>query len=113
MANQRNGNREVFWRGAVKRRLDSGMTVSDFCATEGLKKSAYYYWQRRLNRGDDEAEDAGRGKTPALVPVHLVDDRSSAASIEIVAENGFVIRVSEQASSEQLRRVLQALGELR
>jgi hypothetical protein len=47
-----------------------------------------------------------------LVPVQLVDDGSSTAAVEIIAGNGYVIRVSEQATTEHLRRVLQAVGEL-
>ena len=48
-----------------------------------------------------------------LLPVQITDDRGCLAAVEIVAENGYLIRVSEQATAEHVRRVLQAVGGLR
>jgi hypothetical protein len=88
------------------------LKVAEFCAREGLTTAAYYYWRRKIKRRDGESHQTDGVNATAFVPVQVVDDRSSVAPVEIVAGNGFVIRVSEQATLEQLRRVLQAVGEL-
>jgi transposase-like protein len=115
VAKQRNSDREAFWRGALKRRVDSGMTITEFCSREGLKPTAYHYWQRQIKRRDGalQPQNANGGSETALLPVQIVEDRGFAAAVEIVAKNGYVIRVSEQATTEQVRRVLEAVGELR
>lgn len=113
MAKERDANREAFWRRVLRGRARSGMTISEFCASEGLKTTAYHYWQREIKRRDAESQsrDTDPVSEPTFAAVQLVDD--SSASVEIVAGNGYVIRVSEQATSEHLRRVLQAVAEVR
>jgi hypothetical protein len=114
VAKERDGKREKFWRRMLRGRARSGLTIVEFCASEGLKTTAYQYWQREIKRRDAESplQVTEPISGPALVPVQLVDDGSSTAAVEIIAGNGYVIRVSEQATTEHLRRVLQAVGEL-
>jgi len=111
VARERDEKREVFWRRALRRYARSGMTIAEFCESEGLKTTAYHYWQGEIKRRD--AESPSPDAAPEFAAVQLVDDRGCGAAVEIVAENGYVIRVSEQATSEHLRRVLQAVNELR
>ncbi len=114
VAKEPDAKREAFWRRKLRRRAESGMTIAEFCASESLKPTAYYYWQRVIRRRDagSPPENTAAVSGPALVPVQLVDDRSSTAPVEIVAGNGYVIRVSEAATTEHVRRVLQVVGEL-
>ena len=48
------------WRKLVAKQAKSGMTVGDFCEAEGLNKSVYFYWRRRIVEatGSAEAVDA-------------------------------------------------------
>lgn len=106
---------EAFWRKVLRRRERSGLTVAAFCKREQLKQTAYYYWQREILRRDAEQRIAADGDSsasaPKFAPVRLVDDRES-SSVEIVAPNGLVVRVAEQASSDHVRRVLQLVHEI-
>ena len=111
---QRDAKREAFWRRVLRRREKSGLTVVEFCRREDLSPTTYHFWRREIQRRDAEPPSPHSDSSPmtTLVPVHVVDDRSSAAPIEIVAGNGYVIRVSEAATSEHVRLVLQAVSEL-
>jgi hypothetical protein len=90
------------------------MTISEFCASEDLTESAYHYWRREIQRRDAESpipkSDPAEGTT--FAPVQLLDDGNGAAPVEIVAASGYVVRVREAATTDHLRRVLQALSEL-
>jgi hypothetical protein len=90
------------------------MTIAEFCDSEGLTTSSYRYWQREIKRRDAESpsSDADSTREPVFAAVELVDDRSCTAAVEIVVGKGYVIRVREQATAEQVRRVLQAVDEL-
>lgn len=114
MSRERDGKREAYWRRMVRRRAASGMTIADFCEQEGLKTSTYHFWQRELRRRDEEEESQTTDSTiPAgLVPVQVVDDRGVSASVEVVAANGFVVRVGQDATIDQVRQVLQVVSEL-
>ena len=103
---------EAFWRRMLRRRAKSGMTIAEFCASEKLAPSAFYYWQRQIRRRDAKSQpqnpDPAGGST--LLPVQLLDDRGGTAPVEIVTTNGYVIRVGEDATTDHVRRVLQAVG---
>jgi transposase-like protein len=109
----RDANREEFWRQAVRRRTESGMTIVDFCAAEGLKPTAYHYWQREIKRrGALPSQPMEPSGKPTLAAVQVIDDRDDQSGVEIVAKNGYVVRVGERATAEHVRRVLQAVSEL-
>lgn len=36
------------WAEIIKQRTESGLTVKEFCKSQGFNKSKYFYWQRRL-----------------------------------------------------------------
>ena len=114
MANGRDPSREAFWRRTLRCRAKSGKSIAEFCASEDLAASAFYYWQREIQRRDAEtqAEKSDSASGVTFVPVQLLDDRNCAAPVEIVSGSGFVIRVSETATTDHLRRVLQAVSEL-
>ncbi len=52
---------------AVMRRFDgAGMTVSDFCAREGLNTASFYRWRARLGAAGDVQRTARRVKPQSL-----------------------------------------------
>ena len=36
------------WAEIMRRRTESGMSITKFCAVEGMHVNRYHYWQRRL-----------------------------------------------------------------
>ena len=113
-ARRPNEEKAAHWRAVIRRQESSGQSVRTFCRSEGVKEPAFYHWRRELERREAESPAPKRqtaGET-TFAPVQLLDDGNSAATIEIVAGNGYVIRVSEAAATDHVRRVLQAVGEL-
>jgi hypothetical protein len=45
----------------IKRQKETGLNITAFCANEGIPKSSYYYWRKKLNR------DPGKRFIPLLV----------------------------------------------
>ncbi len=112
---EREAKRKEFWLRALQRREKSELTVVAFCQREGLKKSAYYYWRREITRRHED-HGASRSRSPSsgktqLAQVRLVND-CEPTSIEIVAQNGLVVRVGESATTEHVRRILSLVNEI-
>ncbi len=40
--------KEAFWKLAVDEWRSAGTTIREFCRTNGLKESAFYFWRREL-----------------------------------------------------------------
>ena len=114
MAKRRDPRREAFWRRTLRRHAKSGMSVAEFCANEDLTTSAFYHWKKELQRrgGETPARQPAPANQTTLLPVQLLDDANGSAPVEVVTASGYVVRVSETATTDHLRRVLQAVSEL-
>ena len=45
----------------IKRQKDTGLTITAFCINEGIAKSTFYYWRKKLNK------ESFKGFIPLLV----------------------------------------------
>jgi hypothetical protein len=43
-----NGERFTYWSQVILERKESGMTVTAYCKSAGLRRRGYYYWQKKL-----------------------------------------------------------------
>lgn len=55
MAQQRDLQKERFWRRALKRQARGQETIRAFCQREGLAETAFHFWRRELARRDSQA----------------------------------------------------------
>lgn len=53
--------RAASWAAMIKQRNDSGLTIREWCAANGIQESVYYY---RLNRLRKMALDVGETPDP-------------------------------------------------
>ena len=74
------------WRTIIARFERSGMTCRQFCATEALAVSTFWWWRRKLD---------GPGPDETAAFVELVDDRPAAPAwdAELDLGDGLVLRL--------------------
>lgn len=122
------GERERFWREALRRQRRSGLTIREFCRGEELAEPSFYWWRRELaDRGRSSTprrvaassprrpRARGRGaagKRPTsvarFVPV-AVAPPSAAAAYELLLPGGVRVLVHGSAGEQRLVDVLAAL----
>ena len=73
------------WRSIMARYEASGLSGEGFCEAEGIGKSAFWRWRRRLANGE-----AGAGKA---VFVELAGDPATSWDAELDLGAGVVLRV--------------------
>lgn len=110
---RRDPEKERFWRQAIRRQRQSGLTVSHFCATEGLKVWSFHWWRRELAKRDREkpaSKPAAKPKhVPSFVPVQLVSERAeqhNSGTIEVVLTSGQRVRIPAGFDHQTLASVL-------
>ncbi len=101
--NERDLDKERFWRGVVKRQVASGLSGRAFCRREGLSEASFYGWRRTISERDAEA------KRPAFLPVLLADDPGRDGVIVIEWAGGRVLRLPESIVAERLAELVVAL----
>ena len=101
---QSNPTLERTWRDRVMRWKASGLSVRDFCRSEGLSEPSFYSWRRTIAQRDaSTTTDA-----PAFVPLHVRSDPAPPV-LELVLRSGHVLRIPSGDDPEHLRAVVAAL----
>jgi hypothetical protein len=105
-----------------KQRLDcqkaSGLSVDVYCLQEGVTRSSFYRWYRRLKSGvpasliEDEADrqqaESEEVSEAAFLPISL-----KASPVEIELPNGGIVRLPLGVGQAALIAVIEAAGTLR
>lgn len=105
--------KERRWRGVLRRRLASGLSVRAFCRREGLCEPSFYAWRRTIGERDARAQSrtggGRRAPRPAFLPVVVRRDGDGDGAIVIELAGGRVLRLSESTSAERLAELVHAL----
>ena len=95
------------WIDRLQRFASADLSVSQFCAAEGVSLAAFYSWRRRLRPQGHAPEPAPTAAR--LLPVRL---QAPAAALEVALPAGAVLRIPAGADETTLRSLLRLLGVL-
>ena len=99
----------------IKRQKATGLTITAFCVNEGIPKSSYYYWRKRLNK------IPGKGFIPLLVTTPATINGSSKSYtreldelpkssdeflLELLYPNGTRLRIKSDPDFDHLRTLV-------
>jgi hypothetical protein len=95
------GIRDEDWRARIAAQKQSGVSVKQFCAQQGLTEQSFYYWRKRL-----EAPAAMRF---ALVEAEPWRGPAEHSALELVLTTGERLKISAGVDARTLQQVLEAL----
>jgi hypothetical protein len=103
------------WQRRLERYQTSEAGLDVFCLQEGVSRSTFFRWKRRLDQSvpealqADAAEPEQNGSTDSLfLPISLKKSR-----VEIELPNGGVVRLPADVSQGVLTAVVRVVGSLR
>ena len=103
------------WQERLENYRSSGLEVDVFCLREGVSRSTFYRWVRRLKDGIPEsmvqqqaAGDRAESGEVAFVPITL-----KASPVEVELPNGSIVRLPLGVGQAVLVEVIRAVGVLR
>ena len=88
--------RHALWRECIRRQVDSGLTIAQFCAREGLCVAAFHSWKRRLRLIDLADHRPALPAPSAFLPVTVrVVEHALGDPLPIEADlpNGIRLRI--------------------
>jgi hypothetical protein len=104
----------------INRQKETGLSITAFCANEGIPKSSYFYWRKKLSK------EPGKRFIPILVNPTAVPITGPAKSclggknehhtsgddflLELVYPNGARLRVKGDPDLDYLRSLVCLLG---
>ena len=105
----------LYWQERLESREASSLSIDDFCIAEGVSRSTFYRWLKRLRDGiPDSVREEGEIPTlaeltePKFLPVSL-----TASPVEIKLPNGGSVRLPVGVGEAVLVKVIEAVGTLR
>lgn len=103
------------WQGRLERYQAHEVNLDLFCLQEGVSRSTFYRWKRRLDNGipealqADSAEPEQNASNESLfLPISLKKSR-----VEIELPNGGVVRLPADVGPGVLTAVVRVVGSLR
>jgi len=106
-------DRESFWRSLLLRRDELQLTVAQVCEQAGVSPASYYQWQRKLRsttrsqlttRTPTRTSKPSTGTVTSLVPVRIIENRSSELTLEL--PRGLRLSIPANCDEATLQRVL-------
>ena len=105
------------WTQTIQARVQSGQSIKDFCASSGISRNAYFYWQRKLREAAcSEIQGTATKAKKCLIPngwtqLKSVEDNRTEASVTIEV-SGCRITTTAETDLELLAKVCRALRTL-
>jgi len=108
--------REAHWRGVLKRQVESGIGVGEFCRQESISAPSFYSWRRRFQESEVTGnQEADRSSTAVssrqLLPVHIASGAAPAVAVRILLPQGVSLETSTGIDDRRLTDLLRALRE--
>ena len=108
---------EALFQDLLKRQKESGLTVRDFCANEGIVPSTFYYWLKKSKLKEVQPKvfiplTIGGEQLPAHKKNYHLRSYPSAKEmdapvlLELVFPNGTVLKVRSQVDLLLLQRLV-------
>ena len=93
----RNKRSRQEWFSLIERCESSEITVKEFCKTQGINPSNYYYWMKRF-----------RTKEPDFAPLEITSKAlvSGSSVYELVYPNGVTLRLGQVVGLGELSQLL-------
>lgn len=111
------------WQRRLERYQASDVSLDVFCLQEGVSRSTFYRWKRRLVDGIPEPQEADSStlqQAGSLVPQRSGSNGSlflpislKTPRIEIELPNGGMVRLPNDVSKDVLVAVVRVVGSLR
>jgi hypothetical protein len=109
---ERWSGRRAYWRELLERQAGSGLSISGFCAQEGVHVTSFYEWRRKLNANPAKASASAELTTGFVrVDVELPGLDEGDSGVSVALAGGAAIRLMRGFDPATLREVLSICGE--
>src|SRR5580704_3646937 len=98
------GSRSDGWPARIAAQRQSGVTVKQFCAEQGLTEQSFYYWRKRL-----QTPQTPTSMRFALVEAEPCRGLGEHAALELVLTTGERLKIGAGVDARTLQQVLEAL----
>ena len=92
------------WRERLQRFEHAGLTVAEFCQSEGYSVTSFYQWRRKLQSEPSNAQAGAKDRPASFVAVEVqpgMTDSARKFGLEIELPGGAIARLSRDTTDDQ------------
>ena len=109
---RRDPRNERFWRDALSRWRESGLTIRAYCRQRGLAEPSFYFWRRVLAERDPPTTPTANSPSVTFVPLTVRPEPAVAdTTVEVVLANGRRLRLPVGVAAGVVRELVAVLEE--
>lgn len=107
-------------RDLIQRKKETGLKITDFCTNEGIPKSSFYYWRKKIRKGKAvnfipllvKPSTAPFKERPKNLPSELNNHPVSGDDflLELIYLNGTRLRIKNVHDLEHIRNLVTLFG---
>ncbi len=108
--------KELFWRRALLRQVESGLTQTAFCKQEGLNANIFSWWKREISRRDKLVSEIETNQAIFVPVTQQRADTKETASMKPIAEIDIasgLVRIFAGIDRHALHEIMTVLKETR
>jgi len=104
----------------IKRQKQTGLNITAFCSNEGIPKSSFYYWRKKLTKEqgnrfipllvNSTPTPQPGDRTKNFVQEHSFQPGGDDFLVELVYPNGTRLRIKSDPDLDHLRSLVCLLG---
>ena len=105
------------WAQRIQERQESGQSIKEFCAAEGVSRNTYFYWLKKLRQSAlKEYSPQENGSNTELIPtgwakLKTIEAPNAQAGITIEI-NGYRVLATADTDTELMAKILRKLKTL-
>jgi len=99
------------WTGIIQDRINSGLTVKDYCIQNHVSRDAYFYWLRRIKLSAMESSPAQFAELKCQEPVTVSAVSTSPGFIPemTLIQNGIILGINSATPKSLILKVMELL----
>ena len=99
-----------FWRGTIRKWRKSGLSTRQFCKSQNLSESSFYFWRKKSANTKLADTSKRKGKaTSGFIEVSIPD--GNPFTLELVLTSGNILKIGSSVDNNILKNVLSAMKE--
>lgn len=99
------------WAALIKERMDSGMTIKEWCRERDIKESQYYYWLKTLREEEANGMGQERQALPFVeLPVACSGQIPKERAAAIIRKGDIFIEITESATAGFIAKIMEAVS---
>ncbi len=119
-------NREAHWRAIIQKRLQSGLSIREFCRQQKLSTSIFHRWKRKIATQDGRPLNGKSNKNtvskqnknvtskPTFIPIAIdstptLQPQIEQPQVEILYASGTIVRIASGCDEKTISVILKAM----